>query len=162
MWTLAAVVVTAGVVAAILLTGGDGTGTVEGSAGTEDGLRFEVRSTECGLSSLNVASGASASPENGTFCQVRLGVENLGQDQRKLQASCQYLFDSSGARHTPREDIAALRETSGGLFQEGLGALEVTPPNTSLFYDVAKGTKISAVEFHASCGSEGIRIELPD
>lgn len=155
------VVVAAGVIAGITLSGNDdGGSSVEGSVGTEGGYRFEVRSTECGLSSLNVSTGASATPENGTFCQVRIGVENLGEAPGRLDPSCQYMFDAEGTRHVPREDIAALRDVSGGLFQEGLGPYEVTPPNTAVFYDVALDTKVAAVEFHSSCNSEGVRIEL--
>lgn len=159
-WTVAALVVAAGIVAAILLGGGDQS-SVENAANSEDGIQFEVRSSECGLSSLSVASGAAAEPENGTFCLVRPLVRNLTEVQRRLEASCQFLIDQSGERYPPRQDIAALRETAGGLFKEGLGPLEVTSEFLSLYYDVSKGTEVSAVEFHASCGSPGVRIEVP-
>jgi hypothetical protein len=161
-WSLAGVIVAAGVVVALFIRDQLRTAIpVAGAVGAEEGIEFEVVSGNCGASSVSVASGITAKPNRGTFCVVTFVAENLGEAPRTLDASCMYLIDRSGERYSPREDIAALRETSGGLFDEGLGPFERKPVAVGLYYDVPATTEAEAVEMHASCGSRGLHIELP-
>lgn len=161
-WTLGGVVVAAGVVLALYIREQLRTAIpIAGLTGTEEGIQFDVVSGTCGATSVSVASGVTAKPNLGTFCVVRFEVENLGATPRSLDASCMYMVDPSGTGHSPREDIAALREISGGLFDEGLGPFERKPVAVSLFYDVPAMTEVAAVELHASCESRGLLFDLP-
>ena len=157
-WTLGAVVVTAGIVGAILLSGAGDPTSVEGNIGIDEPVRFKLASAGCGYSEVFVSSGETVKPEEGQFCVVRLEVRNLEEPIHQLAASCQYIIDGTGGRIAPRLDTEGLRLLAD--LEERLGPNEFRRAS-ALHFDVPKSTEITAVELHASCASEGVRIPVP-
>ena len=159
-WIVGGVLIGLVVVTIVLMRSGDPV-VVRGDAGSEDGLRFEVGSAACSATSLTVGS-RTLRPEQGTFCRVEFRVRNMTEDPRSLDASCQYLVDRSGERHSLREDIALISDISGGVFRPGLRPGAATPDYAALYYDVPEGTEMLAVELHSDCGSDGLRFDVRD
>jgi hypothetical protein len=132
---------------------------VQGTVGSEAGLRFELITGKCGYEVV-VTADTTVDPNTGEFCLVRLDVRNSGDEPRSLDSSCQYLIDTSGARHRQREDVLPLDEVTTELFEQEI-APQTLVHDAGLYYDVPKGTEAAAVELHAPCGSRGLRIPVP-
>lgn len=158
---LAAAAIAAGTVAAILGFGeGDGqpTAPLPENVGIESDVRFELITGSCGYEVV-VTADTTVDPQNGQFCLVRMDVRNRGDVPRSFDASCQYLIDASGGRHTQREDVLPLDEVTRRFFGEELGP-GTQAQDVGLYYDVPKDVEAAEVELHASCDSPGVSLEV--
>ena len=128
--------------------------------GTDDGFRFEIMDGRCGYANV-VTATETIEPERDEFCLVRLTVTNEGQERRRLDASCQFLIDGAGGRHTQREDVLPVDQTTWSVFGKRV-APGKSIQDAALYYDVPEGTKARRVEMHGSCGSGGIVLRVED
>lgn len=164
--SLAGLVVAAGAGIAFISLGGDedtepqprATPSPQGTVGLEDGVRYELISGSCGYGVV-VSPQGNLDPQRGEFCLISVDIRNRNDDRPvSFDASCQFLIDSTGSRHTQRPDAMALEEESADFFAMGL------PPNTvarevGLYYDVPMGTELAAIEMRTTCGSPGVLLD---
>lgn len=127
----------------------------KGSAVRDGKFEFTARKVDCGK--RRIGSEYLDKRAQGQFCLVHVKVANIGSEPQLFDDSNQKALDASG------NEYAA--DTEAGIYLENSEAFlnEINPGNSVngiLVFDVPKGTKLTAMEFHDSPFSGGAQVSL--
>jgi hypothetical protein len=124
------------------------------TSGRDGPLSFQVGSTECGFENVIAAERI---PAEGQFClvEVSLGAA-VAPEPTPLDLSCQYLVTDAQERFLVHEE-ATLAGVDPLPFRTGIRPggrrdLELT-------FDIPSDARAVGVELHATCDSQGVRLD---
>lgn len=118
---------------------------------------LDDRNVACGYD--NVITATERIHANGKFCVADIVISNGSPEPFKLDPTCQQMITSK--RSYPAHVAASLAATQDQApFVQGIapGANAVA----TLAFDAPVGTMPIALELHAACPSEGVRLPLTE
>jgi hypothetical protein len=93
----------------------------------------------------------------GEFVIVRVNVTNVGDKDKRLGCSCQFLFNEKGQKLSPSPEILSTKDAL--KYVEWISPGD-TVTGASVLFDVVPGTKALNIELHDSASSQGVKVDL--
>ena len=119
-------------------------------------FEFTVKSMDC--SKARLGDAVLGETAQGTYCQVKVTVKNIGDEAQLFDGSSQKAYDAKGTQFS-NDGAAEITANKGAATFLN----EINPGNQvtgTLVFDVPKGTKLTAIELHDSMFSAGVKVPL--